>query len=94
MKNPPSSVETGEKEAVAPLVDESTGGVALDFHSAEFNQIDELNDWSGNYRSFQSLDGVITADMRHQMERRKRSALVDPSADETEALEKTAMVNR
>ena len=68
-------------------------GAALDFHSAEFNQIDELNDWSGNYRSFQPLDGVITADMRHQMERGKRSARVDLSADETEPLGKTALVN-
>ena len=60
----------------------------LNFHSAEFNRIDDLNDWSGNYRSFQPLDGVVTADMRHQMERRKRSAPVDLSADETESLEK------
>lgn len=93
LKNPPSSVKTGEEGAAAPFVDESKDSAALDFHSAEFNQIDELNDWSGNYRSFQPLGGVITADMRHQMERRKRSARVDLSAAGTEPFEKTALVN-
>ena len=46
------------------------GGITIDFHSAEFNRTDDLNDCSGNYRTFQSLDGVVTADMRHQLERR------------------------
>ena len=42
---------------------------SLNFHSPEFNRPDDLNDWSQNYRSFESLDGVVTADMRHQTER-------------------------
>jgi hypothetical protein len=49
---------------------ETSDGIIIDFHSAEFNQMDDLNDCSGNYRTFQPLDGVVTADMRHQMERR------------------------
>ena len=47
------------------------------FHSAEFNQTDDLNDCSGNYLTFQPLDGVVTADMRHQMERLRRGDVVD-----------------
>lgn len=49
----------------------TSAGVIIDFHSAEFNRTDNLNDSSGNYRIFQPLGGIITADMRHQMERLK-----------------------
>jgi ferredoxin len=37
----------------------------LDFLSSEFNSMDELDDNRGNYRSFQSLAGIVTSDMRH-----------------------------
>lgn len=57
-------------EPTAPSAYGTPGGIAIDFHSAEFNRTDDLNDCSGNYRTFQSLDGVFTADMRHQLERR------------------------
>ena len=50
---------------------ELTGGVLIDFHSPEFNRIDDLNDYSGNCTSFEPLDGIITSDMRHQMARSK-----------------------
>jgi ferredoxin len=43
---------------------------AIDFHAPEFNVVDDLNDWAGDLRSFEPLGDVITADMRHQMERR------------------------
>lgn len=42
-----------------------------DFHSPEFNRIDELDDNRENYRTFQSLDGVVTADMLYHAERKK-----------------------
>lgn len=47
----------------------------LDFLSTEFNIIDELDDNTGNYRTFDSLDGVVTADMRHHEERKRMKPL-------------------
>jgi len=61
------------KAAASPAESPSTGA-AVEFRWAEFNCIDDLNDFSGNCRSFETLDGIITADMRHQAERRKTSA--------------------
>ncbi len=79
--------------------------VTIDFHSAEFNRIDDLSDLAGNYRSFETLDGVVTAHERHQIElQRKRDAaglstdgpgrlsVSGPKADETEASETIAPV--
>ncbi|MCL7488533.1 MAG: 4Fe-4S binding protein [Desulfobulbaceae bacterium] len=43
----------------------------LDFQSGEFNIVDDLDDNTGNYRTFDSLDGIITADMRHHEERKQ-----------------------
>jgi ferredoxin len=56
--------------------------IKLNFHSAEFNRTDDLNDCSGNYRTFQPLDGAVTADMRHQMERRSGRDAVDATVDD------------
>jgi ferredoxin len=42
-----------------------------DFFSAEFNNIDELDDNRGNYKSFQSLEGVVTSDMKHHQKRKE-----------------------
>jgi ferredoxin len=55
----------------------------IDFHSPEFNRTDDLNDGSGNYRSFESLDGIITANERHQMERRRHGEGLNSPVDET-----------
>ena len=44
---------------------------AIDFHAPEFNVIDDLNDCAGDYRSFEPLGDIVTADMRHQMELRR-----------------------
>ncbi|HUH65646.1 MAG TPA: 4Fe-4S binding protein [Syntrophales bacterium] len=41
----------------------------IDFHSPEFNHTDDLTDLSGDYRFFEPLDGIVTSDMRYQMER-------------------------
>ena len=70
-----------QKEASFPLAHDAFQTPPLDFHTAEFNCIDDLNDLSGNYRSFQTLDGVVTADMRHQMERQPAKASLDLPAD-------------
>ena len=52
---------------------------AIDFHSSEFNQTDDLNDSYG-ICAYESLDGVVTADMRHQQERRQQPAEpIEPS---------------
>ena len=67
---PPRSVTTSvSAQPTTPASDH------LDFSSAEFNQIDDLDDNSGNYRAFQSLTGVVTADMRHQEQRRRAPVL-------------------
>mgnify|MGYP003589136518 CR=1 FL=1 len=89
--NPKSESETGTAQepadsataktikAAASRPRDAPGGVSIDFHSAEFNRTDDLNDYSGDYRSFESLDGVVTADMRHQTERRGHT--IDSSVD-------------
>jgi ferredoxin len=60
-----------KRQTPAP-VDYASG---IDFHTAEFNRADDLNDCSGNYRSFETLDGIATTHERHQIElRRSRNA--------------------
>ena len=78
-----------KETAASPDQDPLKAAAPINFHSPEFNVIDDLNDWSGNYRSFQPLEGMVTADMRHQMERRKRSAFGDRPAEGTEDVGKT-----
>ena len=51
------------------------------FHSPEFNRVDGLDDLSGNYLSFEPLDNIVTADMRHQIERRLCDDIVDSPED-------------
>ena len=60
---------------------ETVASSHLDFRSAEFNNIDDLDDNADNYRVFRSLEGIVTADMRHH-EARKR---VKPSNREAVA---------
>jgi ferredoxin len=55
---------------------------SLNFHAPEFNRPDDLNDWSQNYRSFESLEDVVTADMRHQEERLENNIREGGSARE------------
>lgn len=86
-ENPPSGkpatlTTAGGDEATASSVYETSSGITINFHSAEFNRTDDLNDCSGNYRTFQPLDGVVTADMRHQMERLRRRDAVDAAVDD------------
>lgn len=50
------------------------------FHSAAFNVIDELDDYAEDFTRFQALGDIITADMRHRIEREARR-LADASDD-------------
>jgi len=77
------------QRVLTPAAGTESGDVEIDFHSAEFNRVDDLNDCAGNYRSFQSLDGVITAHERHQIDLRRRRDDFDPSRDEPVSQGKT-----
>jgi hypothetical protein len=44
------------------------------FSSPKFNVIDEMDDYCGDYTKFESLGGIVTADMKHHMERLAREA--------------------
>ncbi|MGB3223366.1 MAG: 4Fe-4S binding protein [Desulforhopalus sp.] len=61
--------------------------IQLDFFSADFNNIDELDDNRGNYKSFQSLEGVITSDMKHHQKRKEPKVHGDSIAEIPEAEE-------
>lgn len=95
-EKPPGSPTTGANPAAAPSDDETSSGVTIDshgvpvidFHSPEFNRTDDLNDCSGNYRSFETLDGIVTADEHHQMERRRHGDTLNPPVDDTVPMKK------
>ncbi len=44
------------------------------FHSAKFNVVDGLDDYDEDFRNFAPLGDMITADMRHRMEREAEQA--------------------
>ena len=44
------------------------------FHSPKFNVLDGLDDYMGDYTQFEPLGSIVTADMRHQIERAARLA--------------------
>jgi len=69
---------------------QTASGITINFHAAEFNQRDDLDDLSGNYRTFQPLDGVVTADMLHQRERRER--VVEAAISNTLAVKSNALL--
>lgn len=51
------------------------------FHSPKFNVLDGLDDYMGDFTSFEALGDLVTADMRHQLERaaqRVAEALDEP----------------
>ncbi len=50
---------------------------SIDFTSPEFNVMDDLDDNTGNYRNFQKLDNIVTADMRHQEKRKHLKSTQD-----------------
>jgi ferredoxin len=67
---PESMAEKVEQSPPADPAGPAPAPGPLNFHSPEFNRRDDLDDNLGNYREFDSLEGVVTADMRHQEERR------------------------
>jgi len=69
----------------APAIYRAANGAAIDFHSPDFNRTDDLNDISGNYRFFEPLNGIVTSDMRHQMERLHAKGCEDAPAHEMPA---------
>lgn len=87
-EKPSDLSSTGENGMAGPFIYEPSGHEPINFHSAEFNCTDDLNDFSGNYRSFQTLDGVVTADMRHQVERRHNKSPLDFPVETAGALGK------
>ncbi|MBS1200895.1 MAG: hypothetical protein H6R27_1573 [Proteobacteria bacterium] len=44
------------------------------FHSPKFNVLDGLDDYMGDYTQFEPLGSIVTADMRHHIERVARLA--------------------
>lgn len=79
--------EPPETEHFSESPQESTfPSIQLDFFSAEFNNIDELDDNRGNYKSFQSLEGVVTSDMKHH-QKRKEAKVHGNSITETPEVE-------
>ena len=81
-EEPVAGVTTGVSGSIPSSVYVTSAGTAIDFHSAEFNRVDDLTDSSGNVQSFEPLGDVITADMRHQMERRQSQDAVYPCTDD------------
>lgn len=82
--------EPPETEHFSESPQESTfPSIQLDFFSAEFNNIDELDDNRGNYKSFQSLEGVVTSDMKHHQKRKEVKVHGESIAEIPEAEEET-----
>ncbi len=67
---------------LSPEVDDAVRRLALRklFHSAKFNLVDGLDDYAEDYRSFEALGDVMTADLRHRLEieaERERARLAE-----------------
>jgi len=73
---------------LSPKVSEALRKQALRklFHSPAFNICDGLDDYDGDYTSFEKLGDLITADMKHQIEmeaQRHMQELTEAEAIET-----------
>ncbi len=77
-ENIPLSNPAGGTPGPSAAAPPESPGEGIDFHSAEFNREDGLTDSAGNYRSFQTLDGIVTAHERHQAELRLTAIPPDP----------------
>jgi hypothetical protein len=59
------------------------------FSSPKFNVIDDMDDYCGDFTRFEGLGGIVTADMKHHVERLARAAekaLDDAGQPETAAV--------
>jgi len=54
------------------------------FHTASFNVCDGLDDYAENYRNFEPLGDIITADLRHQLKRLQQMADDTDAEDENQ----------
>jgi ferredoxin len=84
-----ASATRGVAETPSRSVYVQLDGTAIDFRSPEFNRTDDLTDSSGNVQYFEPLGDVITADMRHQMERRQSQVAVYPCTHDSTPAKKT-----
>jgi ferredoxin len=85
----PSLDEEGDFSAfLSPLVSEELRKRALRrlFHSQALNQRDGLDDYDDDYRSFKPMGDMVTAHMRHQMERLARDS-AEPHPGEANRME-------
>jgi hypothetical protein len=69
---------------LAPGVDSSLRQRALRklFHSPKFNELDGLDDYMGDFTKFEALGNIVTADMRHRIERAAQRAAEQLLRDE------------
>jgi Protein of unknown function (DUF3306) len=72
---------------LSPAVDPLLRRAALRklFHSAKFNVLDGLDDYSDDFTNFAPLGDIVTADMRHHLERAARRLLAETEAAEAPA---------
>jgi hypothetical protein len=72
---------------LAPEVDPLLRRAALRklFHSPKFNVCDGLDDYCGDYTQFAPLGGIVTADMRHHVERAAKELLADHESPDTKS---------
>ncbi|MBI5580088.1 MAG: 4Fe-4S binding protein [Deltaproteobacteria bacterium] len=72
-KNPSQTVSGSATaigvEVIPTPIDERLAELRDLFRSDRFNRTDELDVYAGDFRSFRDLGSIVTADMRHQMER-------------------------
>lgn len=82
MKREDGSIPKPRKDASETDSRPNPENPRIDFHSADFNRVDDLNDCAQNFRIFQSLEGVVTAHERHQGELRGNPGGAEPSPEE------------
>jgi hypothetical protein len=75
-------------EFFSPGVSEALRKAALRrvFRSARFNVLDGLEDYDEDFRSFEALGDVVTADLRHRLEQAARRGEAQAEASEPEAI--------
>ena len=62
------------------------------FHTSTFNVCDGLDDYAEDFRMFEPLGDIITADLRHHMERLKQATTTEPEIASTQVEESDSKV--
>lgn len=73
-------------EPTASSADGVSTVTQFDFRGEEFNSTDDLDDNIGNYREFEPLDGIVTADMKFHRKRRKNKRINEAEEDVADAV--------